>query len=335
MYFCFCLSRSFNSVIKKTKAVKKVTLIYIGATFILAIVIFVWGYNYLKGKDLFSKQMILYSRYHKIDGLVTANPVLINGKQVGAVNRIYFAPDHSGDLIVTFLIKDKFPIPKNTVARIVNATLLGAKSVDFKLGDSKIMAKSGDTLRGTVEVTLKDEVSEALAPMKARAERILSNADTLIKALSKLMSKETRGNLQTSFEDIAGTLHNLNVTTAELKNVVHKSGGHVTVTLANLDSITGTLNASRSDLRAMIANFRNVSDSLSAADLAGTIRQTKASLEHINQLLGKINRGQGTVGQLIVNDSLYRELNKSVTDLDKLLKDLKANPHRYLKFSVF
>lgn len=314
---------------------KKSTVIYIGATFVLAIFIFVWGYNYLKGKDLFSKQMILYSRYHKIDGLVTANPVLINGKQVGSVNRIYFAPDHSGDLIVTFIIKDKFPIPKNTVARIVNATLLGAKSVDLKLGNSKKLVKSGDTLRGSVEVTLKDEVSSALAPMKARAERILSNADTLVNTMSKLLSNETKGNLRMSFKDVAGLLHNLNVTTAELKETVHQSKGHITQTIANIDSLSATLSQSRGDMKTMIYNLKNISDSLSNADLAGTIRKAKASLEHLNLLLEKMNQGKGTVGQLIVNDSLYHALNKSVMDLDKLLKDLKKNPHRYLKFSVF
>ncbi|UBM62369.1 MlaD family protein [Candidatus Sulfidibacterium hydrothermale] len=314
---------------------KKITLIYIGATFILAIVIFVWGYNYLKGKDLFSKQMILYSRYHKIDGLVTANPVLINGKQVGSVNRIYFAPDHSGDLIVTFLIKDRFPIPKNTIARIVNATLLGAKSVDLKLGNSNQYVQSGDTLKGSVEVTLKDEVSSALAPMKARAERILSSADTLIKAMSELLSKETKGNLKESFHDVAGTLHNLNVSSAELKMMIGESRVHVTRTLANLDSLTGTLSSSRGDLKATITNLRSVSDSLSTADIAGTIREAKASLERVNRLLAKMNQGEGTIGQLMVNDSLYMELNKSVRDLDLLLKDMKENPHRYLKFSVF
>lgn len=314
---------------------KKITLIYIGATFILAIVIFVWGYNYLKGKDLFSKQMILYSRYHKIDGLVTANPVLINGKQVGSVNRIYFAPDHSGDLIVTFLIKDRFPIPKNTIARIVNATLLGAKSVDLKLGNSNQYVQSGDTLKGSVEVTLKDEVSSALAPMKARAERILSSADTLIKAMSELLSKETKGNLKESFHDVAGTLHNLNVSSAELKMMIGESRVHVTRTLANLDSLTGTLSSSRGDLKATITNLRSVSDSLSTADIAGTIREAKASLERVNRLLAKMNQGEGTIGQLMVNDSLYIELNKSVRDLDLLLKDMKENPHRYLKFSVF
>lgn len=314
---------------------KKSTVIYIGATFILAIVIFVWGYNFLKGKDLFSKQMILYSRYHKIDGLVAANPVLINGKQVGLVNKIYFTPDNSGDLMVVFLIKDKFPIPKNTVARIINATLLGAKSVDLKLGNSKVLAQSGDTLQGSVEVTLKNEVNSALAPMKARAERLLSNVDTLVRSISELFSKNAKGNLKKSITDVAGTLHNLNITTAELKDMVENNNVHVSRTLANLDSLTSTLMDSRGDLQATIHNFKNISDTLSKAELAQTIFQTKESLVRINLLLKKINQGQGTIGSLVVNDSLYIELNRSALELNKLLKDIRKNPHRYLKFSLF
>ena len=314
---------------------KKSSVIYIGATFILAIVIFVWGYNFLKGKDLFSKQRIFYSRYHKIDGLVTANPVLINGKQVGSVNKIYFTPDHSGDLMVVFLIKDQFPIPKNTVARIVNATLLGSKSVDLKLGNSKELAQSGDTLRGSVEVTLKNEVNSALAPIKASVEKMLFNVNNLVKSLSGLFSKNATGNLKNSISDVAGTLHNLNITSAELKKMMEINSVHVNRTLANLDSLSGVLSSSRENLRATIYNFKNISDTLSKADLAGTIRQTKASLEHINQLLDKINKGQGTIGSLVVNDSLYIELNRSALELNKLLKDIRKNPHRYLKFSLF
>jgi len=315
--------------------VKKSTVIYIGATFILAIVIFVWGYNYLKGKDLFSKQRIFYSRYHKIDGLVTANPVLINGKQVGSVNKIYFTPDHSGDLMVVFLIKDKFPIPKNTVARIINATLLGAKSVDLKLGNSKVLAQSGDTLRGSVEVTLKNEVNSALAPMKARAERLLSNVDTLVRSISELFSKNAKGNLKKSITDVAGTLHNLNITTAELKDMVENNNVHVSRTLANLDSLSSTLMDSRGDLQATIHNFKNISDTLSKVELAQTIYQTKKSLVRINLLLKRINQGQGTIGSLMANDSLYIELNRSALELNRLLKDIRENPHRYLKFSLF
>ena len=314
---------------------KKSNVIYIGATFVLAILIFVWGYNYLKGKDLFSKQRIFYSRYHKIDGLVTANPVLINGKQVGSVNKIYFTPDHSGDLMVVFLIEDEFPIPKNTVARIINATLLGAKSVDLKLGNSKVLAQSGDTLRGSVEVTLKNEVNSALAPMKARAESLLSNVDTLVRSISELFSKNAKGNLKKSITDVAGTLHNLNIATAELKDMVKNNNVHVSRTLTNLDSLTSTLLDSRGDLQATIHNFKNISDTLSKAELAQAIFQTKESLVRINRLLKKINQGQGTIGSLMANDSLYIELNRSALELNKLLKDIRKNPHRYLKFSLF
>lgn len=314
---------------------KKISIIYIGASFIFAILIFVWGYNYLKGKDLFSKQTILYSRYHKIEGLVTANPVLINGKQVGSVNKIYFAPDHSGDLIVAFLIKDKFPIPKNSVARIVNATLLGAKSVDLKLGNSKDLVHSGDTLHGSVEVTLKNEINSALAPMKARVERMLVNVDTLVKGLTDVFSENTKGNLKRSFSDIAGTLNNLNIATADLKDMVKSNRVHVSRTLANLDSLSGSLSSSRTNLKTTFYNFKNISDTLSKADISGTIRKSKATLAHINKLFEKIEKGQGTVGQLMVNDSLYIQLNKATIDLNKLLKDIRENPHRYLKFSVF
>ncbi|VAW28316.1 hypothetical protein MNBD_BACTEROID07-458, partial [hydrothermal vent metagenome] len=142
-------------------------------------------------------------------------------------------------------------------------------------------------------------------------------------------------NLKTSISDVAGTLHNLNITTAELKDMVKTNSVRVSRTLANLDSLTGTLSKSRGNLQTTLYNFKNISDSLSNADLVGTIRQTKASLAQINQLLANINKGRGTMGQLMVNDSLYHALNKSVMDLDKLMKDLRENPHRYLKFSIF
>ena len=212
---------------------------------------------------------------------------------------------------------------------------MGAKSVDLKLGNSKVLAQSGDTLRGSVEVTLKNEVNSALAPMKARAESLLSNVDTLVRSISELFSKNAKGNLKKSITDVAGTLHNLNIATAELRDMVENNNVHVSRTLTNLDSLTGTLMDSRKDLQITIHNFKNISDTLSKAELAQTILQTKKSLVRINLLLKRINQGQGTIGSLMVNDSLYIELNRSALELNKLLKDIRENPRRYLKFSLF
>jgi len=315
--------------------VKKSTILYIGATFVLAVVIFIWGYNYLKGKDIFRNEKVFYARYHKVSGLINANPVLIHGMQVGQVRDIRFTSDHSGDLMVEMVITKAFPIPKNTKARIINATLLGDKSVDLVLGDSHALAKSGDTLRGSVEVTLQEEVNAALAPMKARAETILSNVDSLVASISTLFNEDATKNMKSSIKDIQGTFRNLNAASENLNLMVRDNNLRVSHAIANLDSLSMTLNDKRDDMGKIIHNFKNISDSLSKANFVATIEQTKRTLEKVNLLLAKVNRGEGSLGALMTNDSLYRALNQSTLQLNKLLQDIRENPQRYVKFSLF
>ena len=314
---------------------KKLTVLSIGATFVLAIIIFIWGYNYLKGKDLFRNEKVFYARYHKVSGLINANPVLIHGMQVGQVHNISFTNDRTGDLMVEIVITKPFPVPKDTKARIINATLLGDKSVDLVLGTSNELAISGDTLLGTVEVTLKEEVNSALAPMKARAEAILTNMDSLVASISTMFNKDATSKMKSSIKDVEGTFHNLNNASANLNEMIRDNNQRITHTLSNIDSLSNTLNNKREDVGKIIYNLKNISDSLSKAQLVETIEQTKQTLKKVNLLLAKVNQGQGTVGALMTNDSLYKALNQSTLQLQLLLKDIRENPHRYVKFSLF
>lgn len=314
---------------------KKSTVLSIGATFVVAIIIFIWGYNYLKGRDLFRNEKVFYARYHKVSGLINANPVLIHGMQVGQVRNISFTADHSGDLMVEMVITKTFPIPKDTKARIINATLLGDKSVDLVLGKSSVLAKSGDTLAGSVEVTLQEEVNAALAPMKARAETILSNMDSLVASISNMFNADATANMKNSIKDIQSTFHNLNDASANLNVMIRDNNLRISHAIANIDSLSSTLNDKRDDVGKIVYNFKNISDSLSKAQLVQTIEQTKQTLKHVNQLLDKVNQGQGTVGALMTNDSLYKVLNQSTLQLNLLLKDIRENPQRYVKFSLF
>jgi len=315
--------------------VKKSTVLSIGATFVLAILIFIWGYNYLKGRDLFRNEKVFYARYHKVSGLINANPVLIHGMQVGQVRNISFTNDRTGDLMVEMVITKDFPIPKDTKARIINATLLGDKSVDLVLGKFNQLAISGDTLPGTVEVTLQEEVNAALAPMKARAEAILTNMDSLVASVSNMFNKDATNKMKSSIKDIQGTFRNLNDASANLNGMIRDNNLRITHTLSNLDSLSNTLNDKREDVGKIVYNFKNISDSLSKAQLVETIEQTKQTLKQVNQLLAKVNQGQGTVGALMTNDSLYKVLNQSTLQLNLLLKDIRENPQRYVKFSLF
>ncbi len=307
----------------------------IGFTFILAIVIFVWGFNFLKGRDLFKKQEFLFARYKMVNGLVAAKPVYINGLQVGQVSRLYFAPDMSGDIIVEMVIQSKFPIPKNSVAHIFSADLMGSKSIELHLGDSKEIAQSGDTLLTSVEGSIMESVNKQVAPLKAKAEVLMSSVDTLIAAFNTVLNKNTTENLKASIKDITTTFRNLSNTTSNIDTLVEVESNRLANILAHVDSLTGTLSDNREDLSKIIINFRSISDSLAKTDFLSIIQKADSSINSLNQILAKINEGQGTAGMLMNNDSLYRELDKSAEELNKLLKDIRENPKRYVKFSLF
>ncbi|RLD69179.1 MAG: MCE family protein, partial [Bacteroidetes bacterium] len=148
---------------------KRYKQILIGVSFLLAIALFIWGYNFLKGKDIFNKQTVYIAKYHQVSGLEVSNPVLINGVRVGQVSKIYFAPDMSGDVIVEIMTHNKFPVPDNSVAKITSADLMGSKIIDLRLGDSPDIAQDGDTLASSIEASLMDEVNAQVQPIKRKA----------------------------------------------------------------------------------------------------------------------------------------------------------------------
>ncbi|MBN2638098.1 MAG: MCE family protein [Bacteroidales bacterium] len=314
---------------------KKSTVLYIGVTFVLAVFVFIWGYNFLKGRDLFKKQYVFYVRYHNVSGLMDANPVTLNGMQIGQVKNIQFTPDYSGDIMVELILNKYFPIPKDTKAKITNASILGGQSVELVLGKDKTLAVTNDTLQGEVQVTLTEQVNSALAPMKAKAEQILTNADSLISALNDALGKKGNNSLKNSLNDLQGTFHNLNKATANLDNLVQTNSQKINRILTNLDTLSLTLKDNHGQIQQIIQNTSKVTQSLADAHLAEVINNTNKAVDQIQQMLTEINDGKGTVGSLMTNDSIYREVNNSLVQLKKLLKDIRENPKRYVKFSVF
>jgi len=309
--------------------------ILIGVSFILAIALFIWGYNFLKGKDIFNKQTIYYAKYHEVSGLEISNPVSINGVRIGQVSRMYFAPDMSGDVIVELTINTDFPIPDNTIARIFSSDLMGSKSVDFKLGNSTDQAKDGDTLATSIEAGIMEEVNAQVQPIKAKAESLLASIDTLVVAFQAIFNESARKNLSESFDNINKSFSNIQSTTTNLDTLMITEGNRVSSILNNIDSLTYTLSENREKFASIISNFEMISDSLAEANIPATFNRANSTLDELETILAKINDGEGTIGMLMHNDTLYFELNKTAEELNMLLKDIRENPKRYVKFSVF
>jgi len=315
--------------------VKRYKQILIGLTFIIALVLFIWGYNFLKGKNLFNKQIVYYAQYQDVSGLTKANPVLINGVRVGQVSRVELNPDMSGNVVVMMTINKYFHIPDNTVALIFSADLMGSKAINLKLGNSENLAQSGDTLLANTEASLKEAVSAQVQPIKIKAEKLLSSIDSLVIAIHTVFTESAVDNLTASFNDIRKTFSNLESASSNIDTLVTSQSNRIASILLNVDSLTYTLKQNRSGIQNMITNLDQFSDSLAQVDITSTVDQANKSLSQLHFLLQQINDGKGSLGMLMHNDTLYIEINKSAEELNKLLKDIRENPKRYVKFSLF
>jgi len=289
----------------------------------------------LKGKNLFKEEVKYYAKYGDVSGLTVANAVMINGLRIGQVSSIKFDPDMSGDIIVELVLHKDFPVPRNSIARIFSADLMGSKLIDLKLGDAIELAKSGDTLASSTEASLKDEVNAQVQPIKKKAEDLLSSIDSLVVAIQTVFNESARKSLTESFDNISQTFSNLETTTSNIDTLVEAEANRIASILQNIDSLAYTLNQNRSSISNIVANLEIFSDTLTKTDIAGTFERANSSLVQLESILTQINEGQGTLGMLMYNDTLYIEIERSAEELNKLLRDIRENPKRYVKFSLF
>ncbi|MBK5286524.1 MAG: MCE family protein, partial [Bacteroidia bacterium] len=305
-----------------------------GIILISGIFILIWGINYLKGKDFFSSQTKLVVIYPRVDGLISSNPVELNGLKIGTVRSLNIIPDNSGRIVVYLNINSDVSIPKYSTAQIYSADLLGAKSVRILLSNSTEYVSSGDTLKAAIQQTLSQDINAQVAPIKEKAETLLSSMDSVLVIFQSVFNDSTRNNLKKSFASISSSLNSIQQISSKLDNILGDQQKNIGGVIKNLRSISDNINKNNENISKAIENFASISDEIAKANLAATLNSTKKSLEETSKVLEKINRGEGTLGQLTNNDSLYNNLNNAAHSLDELMKDFKQNPKRYLNFSV-
>lgn len=306
----------------------------VGVLIVACLVFFYWGFNFLKGRNYLSSNRIFYAKYKQVNGLVDANYVMINGVQVGSVSHISFI-DNNGGVLVTFSVENSVKIPLNSLARIYNSDVLGSKAIEIVLGDSIVLAKSGDTLESVISPSITEEVSYQMLPLKKKAESLMASLDSSLSVIQYIFNEKTRENLKLSFESIKNTISNLEHTTYNIDTLMTTQRNRLTQIFANIESITNNFKNNNSKLTNVINNFSNISDTLTKANIVRTINKANGVLANFAEISEKINKGQGSLGLLVNNDSLYIELNKSSKDLNLLLEDLRLNPQRYMQISVF
>ncbi|MCE2496857.1 MAG: MCE family protein [Flavobacteriales bacterium] len=307
---------------------------YIGLIAVLAIALAFWGFNWLKKNDLFSKEVVFYSVYKSVDGLIKDRPVTLNGFQVGYVKDVRFHPNGSGDLLVTWSMQEDFPISKNAIAEIYAQDLLGSKAIRVNLREGPA-AISGDTLIGHTELSLQDAVNQEVAPIKRKAEELLVSLDSVITYVQAFFDKDSRKQFENTFTEVEKTFTALESTILSINRVVTGNEQSFNSIIVHLDSISNTLEGSSDDYAKLMSNMATVSDTLAKVDFITTMNELNSVMARIDSITARIEAGEGTLGKLSQDEQLYDNLERSTEELSELLYDLKMNPSRYVRFSVF
>ena len=301
----------------------------IGVLTAIAITILILGYSYLRGNDVFSGSNKFYAIYQSVDGLAVSKPVLVNGFQIGRVSKMELRDN--GHTVVELKIDDQYKVPTNTLAKLVSTDLLGGKAIVFELGTSQELAQDKDTLRADVAGSL----AESLQPIQTKAENLMTKLDSSLASINRIMNPNFERNIDRSFESIANSLQTLEGTTKKIDNLVGSQTGHINGILTNAEAVSLNLKNTTNGLTGVTANFQRFSGDLANSNIKQTLDNANKAVADLQQVMGKINSNNGTLGLLLRDDSLYRNLQYASKNLDALFIDVKANPKRYVHFSLF
>jgi phospholipid/cholesterol/gamma-HCH transport system substrate-binding protein len=292
----------------------------------IAFLILYFGFNFLKGNDIFSSARIYYVEYDNVDGLMVSNQVMVNGIEVGKVKKVEIQPSKANKILVTLRLSQDIVIPDKTVAVLSDGALLGGKIIRLRLEGKGNLAEDS-FLKGETEVGVT-------ALLKERAIPVIANADSLLVSFRQISNKfdHTGTYLNTLLKTSNETVSNIN---GSVNGIVADNKANIAQISSNMKTLSTDLIETEKQLRPLLTKFNTVADSLNALKIGKTLNEVDATVVSLKKIVQGLERGEGTAGKLIKNDSLYLGLNKTIVDLDKLLLDFRLQPKRYIGISVF
>lgn len=296
----------------------------VGLLAIVSTTILYFGFNFLKGIDLFKNTNMYYALYENIDGLTISNPVIINGLSVGRVSSIEILQQKGNLVSVEVSIESKIALKSGTIARLVNTDFLGSKAIELILNDSgNTVYNDGDTLKSDVDAGITEFLKQSAGP-------VADNIGTTITRINAILES-----FQGNSEKINSTLANIEKMTENMSKNLPVMENKYYILMDNLNKNSQELNEVLIGLKPVLANAAQFTDSLKTLELSQTLDKTQLMLDNLNANLVNLKEGNGTMGKLIHDDSLYVYLSHTARDLDRLLIDFEANPGRYVQFSMF
>ncbi|HUQ96152.1 MAG TPA: MlaD family protein [Chitinophagaceae bacterium] len=306
----------------------------VGILAIVAILGLVLGFNFLKGKSVFSKSPVLYAVFKQIGSLQKSNEVKINGLPVGTVYDYMPTDKEVNGIIVEIRLTRDISIPANSIA-FIDGALVGASYISIEKGPAKEYLESGDTITTRLDAGLMSDIKTQLSPTISRVNETLDSLKLTLGSVNAIFDPTTNGNLQTIIARLA-------LTSASIQQLLNAQTGALARSLNNMDAITGNLAKNNDAVSSSIRNIELTTGNLAnapiqqtLAGLQGAISELKGTITELKGTVTKVNSPNGTLGALLNDRKLYEQLNKAALGLEILLDDVRVHPKRYVNISVF
>ena len=300
---------------KITREIKTAILV------IASILLFIWGYSFLKGKDLFTNYKTFYVEYDNVEGLATSAPVTLNGLEIGKVTSITIN-QNTGKLTVELQLKTDFPISKSSIASIYEPGIIGGRQIAiYPNFNDKTLAVDGQKLQGDVKLGLMSTVGKQLEPIQKKLEKVMLNVDDLLSGLNNVLDKKTQEDLKVSLAELSKTMVQFHKATVGINELLDDNKGQINGIVTNFNKVSG--------------NFSKISDSLSKADLGKTVKNLNATLTKVDGIMADLEAGKGSAGKLLKDEAFYNNIKDATKEMELLLEDVRLHPTRYVNVSLF
>ena len=292
------------------------------AFFVLStILLFIFGFNYLKGSSILDKQKTIYAVYDEVDGLLVGANVMINGLSIGNVTELDFLPN-STKILVTLKVKDKLSFSSKSIASIYETGVLGGLAISIEpVFERESIVKTGDTLMSSVRPGLTELINRQIEPLSRQLQSTITSVDSIFTGASNVLNRQTQEEIKESISVLTSAINAIKNSSVIIEETLTSKNTQINNTIDNFEKIS--------------SNLSNVSDELNSFGLTSLLSNLEDSVDGISSIVDKLDSDNSTLGKLINEDEVYNNLNSSIESLNILINDIKTNPKKYVHFSVF
>ncbi len=306
----------------------------VGLLAIAAILILVIGFNFLKGKPIFSKSLVIYAVFKQIGTLEKSNQVKINGLPVGKVYNYVQANAQVDSIIVEIHLNQDILIPSNSIA-LINGSPLGATYISILKGDQKQYLQPNDTINARTDPSLLANLQQQLTPTLTRVNETLDSLKITIGNITSIFDPTTKNNLRDVIAHLA-------ISSASLQELMNAQTGLLAQSLGNINNVTGNLSRQNEVINSAIRNVEVTTTKLANANIEGVVAALKSTVDQLHTTISNLSSSKGTLGLMMNDRQLYDKLdgvaarlNSTALSAEILLDDVRLHPKRYVNISIF